>query len=102
MEEEFNNGMREVYERAKAECNYVATRYLRMVNEHGGLRTTRKLLSSDKTHDGLTRLWECGRLDLTVEALVTKEKYRTLFTEAEIKIAEKRLHGLGYTTKFSG
>ena len=99
LEKEFDRGMREVYERAKAECNYTATRYLRMVNEHGGLKTAKKLLSSDKIHDGLARLWECRRLDLTVEVLVTKEKYRGLFTEVEIKIAEKRLRDLDYTSK---
>lgn len=99
LEEEFDNGMREIYERAKAECSYVATRYLQMVNEYGGLETARKLLSSDKMHDGFVKLWECGRLDLTVEALVTKEKYRNLFTDAEIRIAWKRLRDLGYTPK---
>lgn len=99
LETEFDNGMREVYEKAKAECGYIATRYLRMVNEYGGLETARKLLSSDKIHDGLIKLWKCGRLDLTVEALVTKEKYRSLFTDVEIRIAEKRLRDLGYTSK---
>jgi len=99
LEEEFDNGMREVYERAKAECDYVATRYLQMVNEYGGLETAKKLLSSDKIHSGLASLWKCRRLDLTVEALVTKERYRSLFTEVEIKTAEKRLRDLGYTPR---
>ncbi len=89
--EEFNQGMEAIYYKAKEECNYNATRYLQMVREHGGLKTAKKLLASDNPQDGLAKLWECGCSHLTVEALVLKERYRTLFTDQEIRTAKKRL-----------
>lgn len=96
LEAEFGRDMVQVYKKAKEECDYNATRYLQMVGEYGGLVTAKKLLAEDKVHDGLTALYLYGRLDLTVEALVTKEKYQSLFTEEEIKTAKKRLSDLNY------
>lgn len=94
--DEFNKDMVGVYKKAKEKCHYNATRYLQMISELGGLVTAKKLLAENKIHDGLTALYMCGRLDLTVEALVTKEKYKSLFTEEEIKTAKKRLSELSY------
>lgn len=96
LEAGFDRDMRLIYEEAKTECNYNATRYLQMVNEYGGLQTAKKLLASTEPQYGFAKLWECGRLDLTVEALVTKEKYRSLFTDDEIEEAKRRLRKLEY------
>lgn len=98
--DEFNREMLTVYTSAKEECNYNATRYLQMISVHGGLTTAKKLLSENKIHDGLTALYLCNRLDLTVEALVLKEKYKSLFTEEELKIAKKRLNDLHYVPTY--
>lgn len=95
-EAEFGREMVQVYKKAKEECDYNATRYLQMISEYGGLITAKKLLGENKVHDGLTALYLCGRLDLTVEKLVLQEKYRSLFTEEEIKTAKKRLSDLSY------
>jgi len=94
--DEFNREMLSVYTDAKEECNYNATRYLQMISTYGGLATAKKLLSENKIHDGLTALYLCHRLDLTVENLVLKTKYKSLFTEEELKIARKRLFDLNY------
>ncbi len=93
---EFNNDMTEIYNRAKKECRYNATYFLRMLSNHGGLNTAKILLSSSGPQYGFEKLWGCGRLDLTVEALVRQPKYISLFTEQEIKTAEKRLRDYGY------
>ena len=94
--DEFNRDMMAVYTKAKKECNYNATRYLQMISEYGGLPTAKKLLVNNKIHDGLTALYLCNCLDLTVEALVLQKKYRCLFTKEELKTAKKRLHDLNY------
>ena len=60
-----------IYETAKRELGYNATRFLQMISEHGGLATARQLLWSDKPSDGFTTLWSHHRLDLTVEAHVS-------------------------------
>lgn len=93
----FNDAMLEIYERAKTECKYNAARFLQMVVDRGGLQTARYLLHAPGLSDGFTALWQCNRLDLTVEAYVLKPEWRGLFTEEEIKIAAQRLSDLGYT-----
>lgn len=92
----FHVAMLSIYESAKMECKYNATRFLQMVVERGGLETARYLLHAPGLSDGFTALWQRDRLDLTVEALVIKPRWRTLFTEEELAIAADRLRGLGY------
>jgi len=74
----FFNDMIEIYRRAKEECDYNATRFLQMVSNEGGLKTARKLLATAEPSDGFTELWRNHRLDLTMESLVLKPKYRSL------------------------
>lgn len=96
LEDQFHGAMVQIYEQAKAECDYVATRFIQMVAEKGGLRTAKELLSKDSPQEGFTRLWECGRLDLTVEALVLKPKFASLFNKAEREEARRRLEEYDY------
>ncbi len=93
---EFHRAMIDIYERARNEANYVATRYIQMVAEHGGVESAKILINSAKPSDGYTALWEKGRLDITVEALVQHPKWSPLFSPEEIKKARKRLIDYGY------
>lgn len=86
----------EIYVRAAKECDYRPVRFLQMLAERGGLVTARDLLSSPRPAEGLLTLWERGRLDLSVKALVCQEPWRALFTDEEVKFARKRLADLGY------
>ena len=98
LEEKFHRAMLGVYERAKEACHYNATYFLRMVTEHGGLRAARRLLATDKPSKGFAKLWECGRLDISMEARVAFEpEFAPLFTEAEREIARNRLAQYGYS-----
>ena len=92
----FERAMRNVYVRAKKEANYTATYFLTMLSEHGGLGTAHRLLASSEVSSGFAALYERGRLDLTVEALVVKPEFASLFSEEEIEIAQQRLDQLGY------
>ena len=91
MEEEFHQAMIDIYKAALKECKYRAKAFLSMVIELGGLQTAKKLLASIEIQSGLYELFECGRLDLTVEALVAEGKFRTLFEPQELAEAERRL-----------
>lgn len=92
LKERFNLAMWNIYKRAKYEAKYNATRYLQMLDENGGLETAHILINSSNVSDGYTALWERGRLDLTVEALIwDNPEYNKLFTEDELRIAKKRL-----------
>ena len=96
LERDFHKAMISIYERAKSEAGYVATRFIQIVSEHGGLETARQLLHTSGVSDGFTALWESRRLDLTVEAHVLESKYADLFTEGELRTARSRLTDYGY------
>jgi len=94
--EQFDQEMRNIYVKAKTECNYTPTYFLNMIDEMGGLQTAKELLRKKDISSGFTKLYECKRLDLTVEALVLRNPWQQLFTEEEKEIAKKRLEEFGY------
>ena len=95
-ERKFNIAMKDIYQTAKRECGYNATRFMQLVAEKGGVAAAKQLISKSGGTDGFTTLWECGRLDLSVEAYVLKDEYKELFTDEERKICRERLLDFGY------
>lgn len=67
-----------------------------MVANQGGLQAAKALLNSSAYSEGLTRLWEEKRLDISMEATVLKDPWRNLFTDEELSTAKKKLAALGY------
>lgn len=97
LEADFHEAMLNVYRRANAEAGYKATLFLQMVTEQGGVQAARALINSRTVSSGYTALWERGRLDLTVEAVVVQTPgYHPLFTKEEIETCEDRLRNYGY------
>lgn len=78
------------------ERGYWASYFLRGVRNHGGLEYAHQLLRKEGTTDGFERLKEEGRLELTMEALVLRPEYTTLFTDEERRVAAHRLAEAGY------
>ena len=72
-----------------SESGYNATRFLSMVVERGGLKTTRYLLHAATVSEGYTTLRERNRLDLTVEAMILRPEWQTLFSDIQRRIAVK-------------
>jgi hypothetical protein len=98
LEEEFSAQMRGIYDRGRQEANYTANHFLSMLADLGPLVTARKLLHAPAVSDGFAALWERGRLDLTVEALILLPRFAGLFTDHEREIAAKRLGQFGYAS----
>lgn len=97
LEQRFDAAMMDIYRRARAEANYPATRYHQMLCENGGVETARILINSDAVSDGYTALWERGRLDLTVEAMVfDHSEFHSLFSEEEMNRVRQRLREYQY------
>ena len=88
----FEEELREKMIQAKKECKYNPTRFNQMLAQYGGVETARRLIASaQKTgnlSEGLSTLWSCGRLDLSMEESVCKPEYAALFSETEIMYAE--------------
>lgn len=100
LEKQFDQAMFNIYQTAKSEAGYTANLFLGMLQRHGGLITAKQLINSPKPSDGYTALYERGRLDLTVEALVVEHsQWHALFTPEEIDKAAKRLREYRYDIK---
>ena len=95
MEEQFHEEMIRIYDEA-AEIGYRPTYFLRMVRERGGLDAAKQLLQGNELSSGLVRLWELGRLDISMEALVQEEPWSALFTHEELAEAHQHLEQLDY------
>jgi hypothetical protein len=89
--DKFHQAMINIYKVAADECNYRAKGFLGMVVEMGGVAAAKKLLASNDIQSGLYELFDCGRLDLTVETLVLQDEYRSLFSPGELAEAQRRL-----------
>ncbi|MBT2212884.1 hypothetical protein [Actinomadura sp. NEAU-AAG7] len=98
-EREFHQAMVAIYQTAKRELGYNATRFLQMVSHEGGVATAKRLLWSDAPSDGFTTLRDHGRLDLTVEAHVLRPEYERLFTDEDRQKARERLEQYGWVER---
>lgn len=97
LEKRFDQAMRNIYQRAKDEAGYPANIFLDMLHRLRGRQTAKQLINAPKPSVGYTALWERGRLDLTVEALVIDNpEWQDLFTEEELRKARKRLSDYHY------
>jgi hypothetical protein len=90
LEDMFHAKMLQLYDEQR-QVMRAPVRFLNMVQNNGGLEAARRLLASPSAGDGFVALWEVGRLDLSVEALVLQEPWRTLFTEEVLAVARERL-----------
>jgi hypothetical protein len=96
----FGKAMFEIYRCAKNEANYPANIFFKMLTDTDWLTTAKTLINSPKPSDGYTALFLKGRLDFTVEAVITEsEQWSALFTDDEIRKAKKRLIDYEYKPK---
>ena len=96
----FDQAMFGIYKAAKDEAGYNATIFLGMLTERGGLATAKYLINASKPSDGYTALYERGRLDLTVEAMIIENRqWHELFEPEELAKARKRLNDYHYRPK---
>ena len=75
---------------------YRPSYFLQMLNNYGPVETAIRLVTADQLHEGFTKLWELGRLDLTVEAIILRKPFNQLFTDEILQRARERLEELGY------
>lgn len=94
--EQFHQAILTTYHTAKNKHGYNATYFMQMISKFGGVETAHRLLASTSPATGLTELWLCGRLDLSVEAQVLRPEFAPLFSEEERSVAQARLAEHGY------
>jgi hypothetical protein len=84
----FHQEMLTIYDKC-AEIGYRPIAFLTMVRKHKGVEAAKRLIASPET-SGLAELALRGRLDLSMEKLMTKPEYQSLFTPEEIRTASNR------------
>ena len=96
VEHRFGRAMLDIYNQARS-IGYTPSVFHRMLHEKGAVQTAKHLINSSRPSEGYTRLWEMGRLDLSVEAVVhDNAEWHELFTEDELRLCRKRLSDYGY------
>jgi 5-methylcytosine-specific restriction protein A len=87
----------DAYRAAGQEVGYWGHRFLQSVKRNGGLATAKRMLLPRNAgqRKGLDALLEAERPDLTVEAVILRRKFRSLFSAAEIATARERLGEYG-------
>jgi predicted ATP-grasp superfamily ATP-dependent carboligase len=88
--EDFERDMRDGARRCR-EFGYNPTYWEKMVSDQGAVGAAKQLLKGSRASDGFTRLWEEGRLDLSVEFYILLPKYADLFAREERVEARRRL-----------
>lgn len=71
-------------------------RLYQTLETRGGVETARELAKKHRVSDGFEALRQCGHLELSLEALMVKGKYGTLFTDDEINWCFEVLVDAGY------
>jgi len=93
--ESFHQEMLATYDAAlKLKPPYRAKSFLSMLEEHGGKGTADRLLATHKPSQGFTELFLRGKdnLRLSVEYIVLRDPWRSLFTPEQRAVARKRLN----------
>jgi hypothetical protein len=95
LEAAFERELYDTYHQAAAK-GYRATYFFQMLGRYGGMGTAQRLLAAAEVAEGLMKLWELNQLHISVEAIVLKPEYATLFTDGERAQARQRLAALNY------
>jgi hypothetical protein len=69
------------------------------IMDGGTINAVKKLIHSVKISEGFTRLWELGKLDLSLEKIIQEPEWHSLFTDDDRKKAKKRLLDYGFNEK---
>ena len=96
LEERFHDRMLNLCDEASPVIGPLVGPLLASISTLRGLGAAKVLLYAANVANGFTSLWEKGRLDLAVEAVVLEPQWEELFTDYELGIARTRLEDVGY------
>ena len=93
LEDELTAALFEGYQAAGEKVGYWAHRFREALKRDGGLARAREMLRprTPGQRKGLDKLLEAGHWNLTLEAIVLRDKFQPLFTPAEVSVARDRL-----------
>ncbi|MCE2027446.1 hypothetical protein [Sessilibacter corallicola] len=83
---EIKSAVRQCYE-----LGYAPTRFEKMITESHPVEVAKSFVVSGEFQYGFKELNKMGRPELTVEGIMSQDKYKTLFTPDELAAAKWRL-----------
>lgn len=92
----FHQEMIALYKRMTKELKYKSPRLMDLINKYGGYEAAVKYITTENNVQDFAVLWENERLDLSVEALITNNRYRDLFMEDIVKYCDRKLQEYSY------
>lgn len=92
----FHQEIIDLYKQIIKSVKYKPTRLMDYINRYGGYEAAVKYISTESNVQDFAVLWEKERLDLSVEALITKEQYRVLFSEDILSFCDRKLKEYSY------
>ncbi|MEE1072395.1 MAG: hypothetical protein U0L26_08420 [Cellulosilyticum sp.] len=92
----FHQEIIDLYKQIIKSVKYKPTRLMDYINRYGGYEAAVKYISTESNVQDFAILWEKERLDLSVEALITKEQYRILFSEDILSFCDRKLKEYSY------
>ena len=96
LKKSFHQDMIGLYKQIIKSVKYKPTRLMDYINKYGGYEAAVKYISTESNVQDFAILWEKERLDLSVEALMTKEQYRELFNEDIVNFCDRKLKEYSY------
>lgn len=92
----FHQDMIELYKKIIKIVKYKPTRLMDYINRYGGYEAAVKYINTESNLQDFAVLWEKEHLDLSVEALIVNESYRSLFDEEILSFCDRKLKEYSY------
>ena len=96
LKKSFHQEMIHLYKKITKIVKHKPTRLMDFINKYGGYEAAVKYISTESNVQDFAVLWENERLDLSVEALITSETYRSLFQEDIVTFCDRKLKEYSY------
>ena len=84
LESQFQKELLSRIDSVKETCGFFSKRFSQAILSKGGFLAVKELLDRGRASDSFNALQDAGRLDLSVEALVSDARFAPLFTDEEV------------------
>lgn len=90
---DFTAALLAAIEQAQTECGIRQPRLQKSAETYGGVSAAKEYMKHNRASDGFDALAKCGRLELSMEALVVSSAWHSNFTDDEVNFCFSLLCG---------
>jgi hypothetical protein len=91
LERKLYGRMMDVIQTCQRELRWKPTAAIRMIHKHDPAEAARRMVMTPGGTAGFARCWQAGRLELSFEAVILEEGFRSLFNKEVLTEARNRL-----------